>query len=63
MENKNNMKRGHLYFNTVTNRVERVSATNGENAKTVYHKTEIAVYPFASFRLASREEVMTYLGR
>jgi hypothetical protein len=66
MENKNTkkaLKRGHLYFNTVTNRVERVSATEGANVTTVHHKAEIAVYAFNAFRLAEKSEVMAYLGR
>lgn len=57
------MKRGHLYVNTLTNRVERVVAVEGTSATTVHHKAEMAVYPFGAFRLATREEVAVYLGR
>ena len=62
-ENKLNvLKRGHLYFHTKLGRVER--AVLQDNGNVVHrHHAETNVSSVTFFRLASREEVLAYLGK
>ncbi len=57
------IKKGHLYVNTATNRVERIVEIRADGTVAHRHHAEASVSPASAFRLASREEVLAYLGK
>lgn len=58
----NKVKAGHLYFHTKLGRVERaVMQDNGNVVHRHHGETNVSAVTF--FRLATREEVMAYLGK
>ena len=60
MEKK--IKKGHLYFHRTNNRVERIVEVKSEKVEHRWHS--VASVSLASdFRLATREEVFSYLGK
>lgn len=62
MKNNNALKKGHLYFHTKLARVERVISQEHGNVTHRHHNvTNVSCVTF--FRLATRDEVMAYLGK
>ena len=63
MKNKE-IKNGSLYFNVKKNRVERVISNRFSNARVVTecHKTEEGSVQTKNLRLATSEEVESYLA-
>ena len=59
---KNELKKGHLYFHLKNARVERIVAINGKTIEHRHHNVA-SVSKAKSFRLATREEVLAYLGK
>jgi hypothetical protein len=59
---KNELKKGHLYFHLKNARVERIVAINGKAIEHRHHDVA-SVSKAKNFRLATREEVMAYLGK
>lgn len=57
------MKKGHLYFHATLARVERVTEVHANGTVAHRHHAEASVSPASAFRLASREEVLAYLGK
>jgi len=53
---------GKLYFNTRTNRVERVVETCGALVFTSWHKDEIKTYRKTEIQKATKVEVEQYLN-
>ena len=62
MKNNNALKKGHLYFHTKLARVERIVTINGKTIEHRHHNVS-SVSDANSFRLATRDEVMAYLGK
>jgi|APGre2960657404_1045060.scaffolds.fasta_scaffold24157_4 hypothetical protein len=63
MKNELKLKKGHLYFHRFANRVERITKTHSYGIVEHRHHQETKVSSTADFRLATREEVMAYLGK
>ena len=59
---KNELKKGHLYFHLKNARVERIVAINGKAIEHRHHNVA-SVSDVKNFRLATREEVLAYLGK
>ena len=57
------MKKGHLYFHAALARVERITEVLANGTVAHRHHAEANVSPASAFRLASRDEVMAYLGK
>lgn len=57
------IKKGHLYVNTATNRVERIVEVRADGTVAHRHHSEASVSLASAFRTASREEVLAYLGK
>lgn len=57
------LKKGHLYFHVANARVERIVNVLNETTVQHRHHNETTVSTVSDFRLATREEVMSYLGR
>ena len=55
------MKNGQLWFNTVTNRVERIRSLGPIVVATTYHKQDLNGWVRSQFRAATTTEVKTYL--
>ena len=57
------IKNGSLYYNTVKNRVERVISNRFSNTRVVTecHKRDALPVPSKTLRLASQQEVDSYL--
>ena len=62
---KNELKKGHLYFHIKNARVERIVTPRHVNGSTVEHRHHnvASVSHVKNFRLATREEVLAYLGK
>jgi hypothetical protein len=57
------IKKGHLYFHASLARVERITEVRADGTVAHRHHAEASVSPASAFRLASREEVLAYLGK
>jgi uncharacterized protein YajQ (UPF0234 family) len=57
------LKNGHLYFHLFANRVERITKVHSFGIVEHRHHSEKKVSSTADFRLATREEVLAYLGK
>lgn len=61
---QNKIKKGHLYFNVPNARVERITEVREDGSVFSRHHNDSFTASFAgAYRLATREEVMAYLGR
>ena len=60
MENK--IKKGHLYFHVANGRVERIVEVKNEKVEHRHHSVA-SVSLVKDFRLATRAEVLSYLGK
>jgi hypothetical protein len=62
---KNELKKGHLYFHVANARVERIVTPRHVNGSTVEHRHHnvASVSHVKNFRIATREEVLAYLGK
>lgn len=56
------IKNGQLWFNTKSQRVERVIHTNAGMITTSFHKEMLYGWPRTAFRRATSEEVKVYLA-
>ena len=65
MKNKalETLKKGHLYFHSGLNRVERITEVSESGAVTHRHHAETKVSLTRDFRKATAEEVKAYLGK
>lgn len=57
------LKKGHLYFHTRLNRVERITQVDASGVVVHRHHAETKASLAWDFRKATAEEVKTYLGK
>ncbi len=56
------LKKGSLYVNRVTKRVERLIELQGNLAWTSWHKEACLAFPKSNLKLADQKQVNDYLG-